>query len=321
MNIYFLSALLSGVFYSISTVIFKFSNKHLVKDPLRYGFISGIARIPFLLLAIPFLTRPAKLDGELILVVFLYSFVFFLGNVLTVLAIAQLDASVFTPLFNLQLIFTPLIAYFFLKERFSLGIYGLMAVILGGGFLVTFSVYSQRRRGLIIRFVRRFFNKSFDLPLSQTRLNKKTYWLALISLAIGLAFYSLSDNLSGYISRNWNAVSLVFFSSIIQIFYSLFLIPFFGPKEDLRLKRIWPVFLHAFFNFLGLVAINIGFSYSVSLTQAFSRLSTVYVLILVVLLSRLNKSLLEDNPPYVYVVRFFGSGLMVAAALGIIYLK
>lgn len=321
MNIYLLAALFSGIFYSVSTVVYKFTNKHLIKDPFRYGFISGIARVPFLLLLIPFLTRPVKIDGELILVVLFYSLIFFLANILNVLAVSRLDASVFTPLFNLQLIFTPLIAYFFLKERFSLIIYVLMAVIIAGGFLVTFSVHSQKRRGLIIGFVRRFFNKNFSLPAPQVRVNKRAYGLAIATLTVGLVFYSLTDNLSGYIYRNWNVASLIFFSSFIQIFFSLFLIPFFGPKEDLRLRRVWPVFLHAFFNFLGMVAINIGFSYNVSLTQAFSRLSTVYVLIIVVLLSRFRKSLLEDNPPYVYVVRFFGSGIMVAAAMSIIYLK
>lgn len=321
MNIYLLAALFSGIFYSVSTVIYKFTNKHLIKDPFRYGFVVGVARVPFLLLLIPYLTRPTKLDSELLLVVLLYSLFFFFANVLNVLAVSQLDASVFTPLFNLQLIFTPLIAYFFLKERFSLVIYGLMAIILAGGFLVTFSAHSQKRRGLIIDFVRRFFNKNFNLPVPQERINKKAYGLAIAILIVGLVLYSLTDNLSGYIYRNWNVASLVFFSSFIQIFFSLFLIPFFGPKEDLRLRRVWPVFLHALFNFFGMVAINIGFSYNVSLTQAFSRLSTVYVLIFVVLLSRLNKSLLEDNPPYVYAVRFLGSGIMVAAALGIIYLK
>ena len=78
---------------------------------------------------------------------------------------------------------------------------------------------------------------------------------------------------------------------------------------------------HALFNFLGLLAINVGFSWSVTLTQIFSRLSTVYVLILVVLLARFNKNLLEDNPGYVYVVRFLGSGVMVAAAAAIVFLK
>lgn len=321
MNIYLLAALFSGIFYSVSTVVYKFTNKHLIKDPFRYGFVVGVARVPFLLLLIPFLTMPAEINGQLVLVVFLYSLIFFLANVLNVLAMSRLDASIFTPLFNLQLIFTPLIAYFFLKERFSLVIYGLMAVILAGSFLVTFSVHSRKRRGFIIEFVRRFFNKNFNLPVPMERPDKKAYGLAITILIVGLVFYSITDNFSGYIYKNWDVASLVFFSSLIQILFSLFLIPFFGPKDDLRLKRVWPVFLHALFNFLGMVAINIGFSYNVSLTQAFSRLSTVYVLILIVLLSRLDKSLLEDNPPYVYAVRFFGSGLMVVAALGIIYLK
>lgn len=320
-NIYLLAALFSGIFYSVSTLIYKFANKHLIKDPLRYGFVSGLARVPFLLLLIPFLKMPTKLDAELILIVLLYSLVFFSANVLNVLAVSRLDVSVFAPLFNFQIIFTPLIAYFFLKERFSLIIYGLMAIIVAGSFFVTFSVHSQRRRGLIIGIVRRFINRSFSLPVPQEIPDKSAYWLAVAALTIGIIFYSLTDNLSGYIYRNWNVASLVFFSSFIQIFFSLFLIPFFGPTEDLKLKRIWPVFLHALFNFFGMIAINIGFSFSVSLTQAFSRLSTVYVLILVVLLSRFNRSLLEDNPPYVYAIRFSGSGVMVAAAMSIIYLK
>jgi len=320
-NIYLLAALFSGIFYSISTIIFKISNKHLVSDPLRFGFLTGFARIPELLLLIPFISPPTKLSSGLILAVIFYSLIFFIGNILTVVSIKNLDVSVFSPLFNLQLIFTPLFAYFLLKERFSVVVYLLMGAVMVGGFLVTFSVHSKRRRNLFVLLGRSLVNKDFDLPMPLARQNNSSHWIALLILTLGLAFYSLSDNVSGYILKDWDALSLVFYSSIIQLFYSLFLIPFFGPKEDIRLKRTWPIMFHALFNFLGLLAINVGFSGSVSLTQTLSRLSTVYVLIFVVLLTRFNKDLLEDNPKYVYVVRFLGSGVMVASAIAILLLK
>ena len=101
----------------------------------------------------------------------------------------------------------------------------------------------------------------------------------------------------------------------------MFLIPFFGPKEDTSLRRTWPVFVGALFSFLGLVSINIGFSYYVSLSQVFSRLSTVYTLVIVVILAKFKGDFLENHPPYVYMVRFLGAGVMVLSAVALMLLK
>lgn len=321
MNIYLAAAVFSGLFYAVSAVIYKGGNKHLIKDPLRYVWLLSVFKLPFLFFLLPFVRLPKEVDLIFIFSVFLYSSAFFLGSLLVGIAIVHLDASVFQPLFNLQIIFTPLIAFFFLNERFSPVSYLLMGVVLLGGILITFSERSQRRKAFVLTFIRKFIKRDFEPSVVKSVAESTNLWLVLLILAIGLIFYSLSDNLSGLALRKTNVFSLVFFSSLLYTAFSLFLIPFFGPKENVSLRRTWPIFVGAVFSFLGLVAINIGFSYNVSLTQVLSRLSTVYTLIIVIFLAKFKGEFLENHPPYVYMVRFLGAGVMVLSAIALVLLK
>lgn len=318
MNTYLLIASFSGLFYAVSGVIYKASNKHLVRNPLRYLLFYNVFRVLVVALLLPWVSF--SLPKGLELVFLLYSLCFFLGTLLTGLSLVNLDASVFMPLFNLQIIFTPLIAFFFLDERLSLTTYLLMGLVMIGGTLVTFSEESKRRRVFIQVLLSKLLRRDFKLPFLESR-SSKTISKILAIFVIGLIFYSLGDNFAGRVLKQWDVASLIFWSGLLQLLFSLFLIPFIKGREEVKMVKLWPIPLGLIFSFFGLLTINFGFSYNVSLSQALSRLSSVYTLIIVVVLAHFKGDFLEKHPFYVYVVRFLGSGVMVIAAVSLLILK
>lgn len=319
MNSSLLIASSSGLFFALGGVIYKASNKHLIKNPLRYLLIYSIFRTVVIMTLLPWVSF--SLPEGLVLTFLFYALSIFLGTLLTGLGLVHLDASVFMPLFNLQLIFTPLLAFFFLNERLSLVGYFLIFIVLLGGFLVTFSEGSKRRRAIIERLVKKFWRRDFNLPISINLHSPRNLKIVLITFVAGLVFYSMSDNLSGRLLRQWDVFSLVFWGGLLQLPFSFFLIPFIKGREEVKPLKLWPIFLAVVFGFFGLLAVNVGFSFNVSLSQALSRLSSVYTLVIVVILARFKGEFLERHPTYVYVVRFLGSGVMVVAAAGLLILK
>lgn len=317
MNLYLLAAAASGLFFAFSGVIYKASNKHLIKDPLRYLLVFNLTRVVILVPLLPYLRFSGENQTPALFLV--YVLAFFLASVLVGLAIVYLDVSVFMPLFNLQIIFTPLFAFFFLGERFGLVPYFLMAIVLLGGFLVTFSESSRRRRLALHLVIRKIFGRQVLLPLPVESVQRQPIRPLLLLLG-GLVFYSLCDVLAGRILKQWSVLNLMVANGWLQVLLSLFLIPFFRVREQIDGRKVAPIFLGGFFGFLGLLAINLGFSYNVSLSQVLSRLSSVYALALVVILARFKGDFLENHPPYVYAVRFAGAGVMVLAALGLLFI-
>lgn len=318
MNTSLLIASFSGLFFAFSGVVYKISNKHLIKNPLRYLLFYNIFRVFVVLTLLPWVRFSLPLG--LVWPFLFYAFCFFLGTLLSGLALVHLDASVFMPLFNLQIIFTPLIAFFFLNEKLSLFTYLLMGLVLLGGILVTFSEESQRRRFFLQTFLSKILRREFKLPLPPSKVSKNIR-AVLFMFVGGLIFYSLGDNLAGKVLKGWNVATLVFWSGLLQLFFSFFLIPFIKDKEEIGPSRLWPILLGVIFGFFGLLAINVGFTYNVSLSQALSRLSSVYTLVIVIILAHFKGEFLEKRPAYVYVVRFLGSGVMVLAAGGLLILK
>ncbi len=204
----------------------------------------------------------------------------------------HLDASVFMPLFNLQVILTAFFAFLVLGERYSLISYLFMGAIVLGGILVSADEH--------LRF----------------KLSRP-----LVLFLAGIIFYSLSDAFGGSIVKDFGALNLRFWSSLLLVLFSLCLIPFFRVKETVSVPKLFPAFFIGFFGFLGLVSLTTGFISSVSLSQALSRLSSVYALILIVVLARFKGDFLEKRNLKVYALRFLGCLFMVLSAIGLVFIR
>ena len=290
MNLYLLAALLSGVFYSINGVLYKISNKYSIRDPLRLLFYIYFLQLPLSLLILPFV-KFSFIRQDLFSFLF-FNLAFFVGSIFVGFSLVHLDASVFMPLFNLQLILTGSLAYFALGERYSTVSYLFMVVIVLGGVLVS-------------------AEDKFQLKISKP----------LILLLIGLLFYSLSDIFGGIAVRKLGVLNLRFWSSIFLFILSILLVPFFKVNEKIIPSKLVPPFFVGFFGFLGLIFLSLGFIYSVSLSQALGRLSSVYSLILIIVLAKYRGEFLEKYSRKVYITRFVGCLIMVVAALGLVLTK
>src|SRR3989338_6420084 len=129
MNLYLLSALASALFFSLAGITYKLNLKYTFKDQFRFLFFVFLTQLPLAVLLLPFTKVYFPLN--LWLPFLRYNLSYYLGALLVGLAIKNFDASVFMPLFNIQIIFTTLFAFLILGEAFKPSIYFLGALLVG----------------------------------------------------------------------------------------------------------------------------------------------------------------------------------------------
>ncbi len=290
MNLYLLAALSSGLFFALNGLAYKAANKHAFTDPLRLLTIIYLLQLLISLSVFPLAEIYFVPGQETNFVLFVLSF--FAASVLVGLSLPGLDASVFMPLFNLQLVFTSVFAFLLLGERFPPVSYLLMGLIVLGGVLI-----------------------SFD-ESSSLRLGKE-----LLPFVAGLILYGLSDSLGGRLIGSFGAINLRFWMGLGLALLSLILIPFFKVREKMAMNKLLFPFLTAFFGFLALVFLTTGFNYSVALSQALARLSGGYTLVIILILARFFPKFLEKHSLKVYAVRLVGCLVMVTSAVTPVLLK
>ena len=292
MNLYLLSALASALFFSLAGITYKLNLKYTFKDPVRFLFFVFLTQLPLALLLLPF--TKVYFPLSLLLPFFSYNLSYLLGALLVGLAIKNLDASVFMPLFNIQIIFTTLFAFIILGEAFKTITYFLMLIIVLAGFLVSYEEESK-------------FSNFFSRPI--------------LKFVSGLVFYAMSDVFSGQIVRDFGVLNLRFWSSLILPVLALSFIPFFQGKEGVTKRKLLAVSANGLFGFLGLLTILFGFVYSVSLAQVLSRFSAVITLVLVIILAKFRGDLLEKRSRKVYLIRLIGALSMTLSAGALIFSK
>lgn len=290
MNLHLLVVALSGLFYAANGIVYKISTKYAVRDPLQLLFLIYLLQLPTSILVLPF--TKVQFISELWLPFLLFNLAFFVGSIFVALAVVHLDASVFMPLFNVQVILTSLFAFFILGEHYSPLSYLLMTAIVLGGVLVT-------------------VDEKYTLKFNQP----------LIFFLIGVVLYSLSDAFGGRVVKEFGALNLRFWSSLFLTAFSVILVPFFGEREKVSREKLLPVSLVGFLGFLGIISLTFGFEYSVSISQALSRLSSVYALVIIIFLAKFKGDFLEAKPFRIYAVRLAGCLIMVAAAVGLLWLQ
>src|SRR3989344_2555939 len=111
-------SLVAATSFAIAGIIEKLASKYAITDRWSLLFWYYVTFIPFLLL-VPLLAPIAlPTTASQWATIIAYSFFFLLGNICFFTAIFALDASVFSPFFQLQAAFLAILAYLFLRERF-----------------------------------------------------------------------------------------------------------------------------------------------------------------------------------------------------------
>lgn len=289
MSSYVVFSLIAAVGFTAAGIVNKFASKYAITEKWPLLFWYYFTFIPFALL-IPLMapiTTPATV--ELWLLIFGYSVCFLLGNICFFTAVFKVDASVFSPFFQLQAAFLALLAFLFLGERFPLSNYLWMGVILAGAVLVA---VDERMS------VRSFFSKA-------------------ILLILAMQFFHAGSNLfAGLVLRFTDFWNLTWWSTLVStVLVLLFTAAVNGLRVRVSTKQLRPMFIVNALSFVAALSLFRAFQENVTISGILSLLTGPLTFLVVVALSRWKPEFLEHHPAKVYIVRGAGVILTLAGAI------
>lgn len=287
---YIFLSLFAAVAFALANLIQKFTSKHAIGNFWVLGFYLYATTIPFVLI-IPLLFDIKMPTVSIWPFIILYAAAHFADRFFFAAAIYRLDASSFTPFFQLQSAFIALFAYLFLSENFSPIQYVFIALMVIGAILVSFN--EQLR-------LRAFFTLATVLIVTQQFL------------------HAASNIFAGFAVRAIDAFSFLFWGELVIFAFSFLLIPVLRSKLLLPKSQLKPLFLAGFFSIAGALALFTAFQTNVTISSALALLTSPIVFVLTFFSSIFKPNLLEHHPPRVYLVRAIGVGLVLIGALNLI---
>lgn len=259
---YLIFAILSLVFFTISTIAFKLTAKYSLPNHLAWFFWYFV--IYFLLgRFVPFfvsIRNPIPQNIFLLRYNFLYGFFIYLGIFFFSYSLYHLDVSVISPLSNFTTVFILILAYFFLGEKIILNKIIWFLLIIIGGFIAS---YNEKLKG-----------KSF--------LNK--YVFSFIFWTFCLATTRIVINKATKVLDYWQFVYYQFTYSII---FLILIYPFIRKKIKTSLKSIFYLSIPIIFEFFGVLTTIKAFSYQVSIPAVVSSFPLLFIIVFII--SRINK--------------------------------
>lgn len=288
MPIYLLFSFLAAFLFSLQYLFEKLTAKYAIKTRTGLLFYVYFAFMPFALLVPLFvnITWPSQAWGP----IWRSSFCYFVGNFLFFTAIFKTDVSVFAPILQLQTPFVAILAFLFLKERFSVTSYIWVGLMIMGAVSVA---YEEK-----IRF-QAFFHRAVLLIVGST------------------FFYALSDLYAGFALRDINPWNFIFWSTFVNMVWVLPFILFDAPSLRISFRQFCPMLLVSFFGAAGYTSLLKAYQYNLTLSNAFALLASPIVLVITVLISRFKPKLLERHTAKVYFIRAIGVALILFGALQI----
>lgn len=285
---YIVLALFAAVAYSLANLFSKFSSKHTISDQSVFLFYYYLTLLPFLFLVPVFFDVHFPLPSAWPWI-WLYGLIFFIGNILSTLALYRFDSSTFAAFTQLRPAFLALLAFWFLGEQFPSAHYLLMGLMFVGAILTTLD----------------------------ERMNlKNLFGAGLLLLIILQFFHALSQLFAGFALQSMNSFSIVFWGNLASFVFALALIPWLRQRLKIRFSQAKPMLISGFFTVASLVLLFTAFQSNLTLSSAISKLSVpVIVLVLTFLASAFKPNLLEHHPPRVYLMRAIGIILILFGAL------
>lgn len=288
MPLYAVLSFVAASCFAVSGIIEKFASKHAITNRWQLLFWYYVTFIPFVLI-IPFISHIVFPESAQVwLYIALYSMLFLLGNICFFTAIFQTDASVFSPLFQLQAAFLAVLSYLFLGERFAGHNYFWMVLMLAGAMLVSMDELFT---------VRTFFRRSILLVIAMQIL------------------HAGSNMFAGFLLRSIDFWNVMWWTTIVS---TLLVFPFTFFANKLQVKVSWrqlrPMVLTNAVTFIGAAALFRAFAENVTLTAAISLLSGPITFIITLVASKVKPELLEHHTGLVYGIRGVGIILTVAGA-------
>lgn len=275
-----IGAVISGLF----VITAKLTSKHSIKNPWLFNFL--LAAVTLLFTIPPAVYYHATLPNGWLLVILTGIFAT-LNTIFYIFSNANLDVSVFMPLYNFRNIFTLLIGLLFFDERFStFKLFYIGVIIFAGVFTSLDEKFSLRS----------FFK---------------------ITIAIGLLtvlFSAINSALTKAVLINNNLWTTNLWIAIINFILLLPTIPLF--KKDIKkldVEHITPVVLMGLFFTISIFAANKAYEGSYSITSLIMVMP--FSMIFAFMFSVFAPKLLEKHTLKIYAIRFSSAAVMIWAAM------
>ncbi len=288
MPTFVLFSLIAATSFAIAGIIEKLASKYAITNRWSLLFWYYVTFIPFLLL-VPILAPIAlPTTASQWLTIAAYSLFFLLGNICFFTAIFSLDASVFSPFFQLQAAFLAVLAYLFLGERFPLANYLWITLALLGAVLIT----------------------------TDERMSPRSFFQRAIFLIIGMQlFHAITNMFAGFILRFTDFWNLMWWTGLVStVFIVVFMMVVNGLKVKATWKQIQPIVWSNAVSFVGGLSLFRAFQENVTLSGVLSLMTGPITLFIAIVLSRFKPKLLEHHSPTVYAVRAMGVLLLLFGA-------
>lgn len=274
-----IGAAVSGLF----VITAKLTSKHSIKNPWLFNFL--LAAVTLLFTIFPAVYYHATLPNGWLLVI-LAGFFATLNTIFYIFSNANLDVSVFMPLYNFRNIFTLLIGFLFFKERFpEFKLFYIGLIIIAGIFT------------------------SLDEKLSLKSFFKITIAIGLLTVL----FSAINSALTKGVLMNNDLWTTNLWIAIINFVLLLPTIPLF--KKDIKkldVEHITPVALMGLFFTISIFATNKAYEGNYSITSLIMVMP--FSMVFAFLFSVFAPKLLEKHTMKIYAIRFTSVAVMIWAA-------
>lgn len=281
---FYIYAWIGAIISSFFVITAKLTSKHSIKNPWLFNFL--LAAVTLLFTIPPAVYFHATLPNGWSLVI-LTGFFATLNTIFYIFSNANLDVSVFMPLYNFRNIFTLLIGFLFFNERFSeFKLFYIGLIIIAGVFI------------------------SLDEKFSLKSFFKITIAIGLLTVL----FSAINSALTKGVLMNNDLWTTNLWIAIINFVLLLPTIPLF--KKDIKkldIEHITPVALMGLFFTVSIFATNKAYEGSYSITSIIMVMP--FSMIFAFMFSIFAPKLLEKHSLKIYAIRFCSAAVMIWAAM------
>jgi len=271
-------AFLAAVLFAGNALVSKFSSKHALNDPDGLAAYFLLTNFVLILTLLPFVTT--RLPAFELLIALATGGVFYaFGFYIFFKALAKVDASSFSAIFQMQAVIIAVLAFLFLGERFPQANYLWALLIVGGATMVT-----------------------VDESVSLKSFFRPAVWLLIV-----MQFFHAVAGLSlGYAVKRMPILEALVWEFLFMGGVTGLLLMMRRPKLVYPVKKVAPIILAATLNFAGVLAILKAFQTNLTISSVIGLMQAPIVFLVTLLLARFNPNLLENHTKEIYFIRGIG---------------
>ncbi|MBN2101039.1 EamA family transporter [Candidatus Dojkabacteria bacterium] len=296
---YILYAFLSSIMFALLNLFSKIVIKYKAKNPVSISLIKNVVRLTLLASYVFIFGHGINIPGRNELIVFLlYGLFFVVGDIFYFKGMEKVDVSVSSPLFSMRTVFSVVLVYILGIETYSLLEYVLIFLLLPLAILIS-------------------MKKDFKL---KNFLNPGIAYLMVEYFS--LAVISILTN-RGQLRMDF--VDFSFWSILVVVILNLSFLPWvFGDIKKIvgrPKKLLLPISILGIVSLAGSVLQVVALAGNVAVVTAI--ISLPLSLVLATVITIFKPGYIENNPWWVYLLRFVAAGcsLIIVLAVGLGWLR